>query len=151
MSTKAFADDAGQSRAPASNPPADHVSLELPAQPEWWALARISASAIATRLDFGVDAVEDLRLAIDELCNSCAVGAGADSRLELDYRVDDEGLHVTCAVSPIGSVLVDDPATNASLELSGRILDALVDAHAIEEVKDRRRRGWLSMRRPGGT
>lgn len=123
-----------------------HVRLVLPVRAELWVLARMSASALAARLDFGVDAVEDLRLAIDELCNSCATGANPSSSLTLDYTWDDDSVHVACAVEP-----VDGSATPASehlpLELSRRILAALVDAHEIGPVEDDRRRGWLIKRR----
>lgn len=123
-----------------------HVELVLPVRAELWVLARMSASAIAARLDFGVDAVEDLRLAIDELCNSCAVGAEASSRLRLDYTWDSDSVHVSCQVEPVADrAHARDP--HSSLELSERILDALVEEHAIEEVKEGRRRGWLTKHR----
>lgn len=123
----------------------DHVALHLPVRPELWVLARMSASAIASRLDFGFDAVEDLRLAIDELCNSCAAGAASESRLELHYRWDEDTIHVACNVNAIGPA---SPGANDTLELSARILDALVDDHGIEPVVGDRRRGWLTKRRP---
>ena len=123
-----------------------HVELVLPVRPELWVLARMSASAIAARLDFGVDAVEDLRLAIDELCNSCAVGSEADSRMRLDYHWDADSVHVSCQVAPVADrAHGSDP--HSSHELSERILDALVEEHEIEGVKDGTRRGWLTKRR----
>lgn len=124
---------------------ADHVELLLPVRPELWVLARMSASAIASRLDFGFDAVEDLRLAIDELCNACAAGASEASRLQLDYRWDEDTIHVTCTVGPI----TEEPTTGEdTLELSMRILDALVDSHGMDPIEDERQRGWLTKRRP---
>lgn len=123
----------------------EHVELLLPVRPELWVLARMSASAIASRLDFGFDAVEDLRLAIDELCNSCAAGAASDSRLRLQYRWDEDTIHVSCEVAPIGPV---SPVAADTLDLSARILDALVDSHGIEPVDDGRRKGWLTKSRP---
>lgn len=122
----------------------EHVELLLPVRAELWVLARMSASAIASRLDFGFDAVEDLRLAIDELCNSCAAGAAAESRLRLVYRWDIDTIHVACEVAPIGPVSAIAADT---LELSARILDALVDDHGIEPVADGRRKGWLTKSR----
>ncbi|MCU1490980.1 MAG: anti-sigma regulatory factor [Acidimicrobiaceae bacterium] len=126
----------------------DFVELQLPVHPELWALARMSASAIAARLDFGVDAVEDLRLAIDELCNSCAAGADGTSRLQLDYRWDEDSIHVACAVAPVAEDGAAEEASLSSLDLSRRILDALVDDHDVEAVKAGQRRGWLVKRRP---
>lgn len=127
----------------------EHVELVLPVRPELWALARMTASAIAARLDFSVDQLEDLRLSIDELCTSCAVQASAASRLHLDCRSDDRSVYVICSVFPVLDASNEEDLQ--SLELSARILEALVDEHAIEEVKEGRRRGWLVMRRDSGS
>jgi serine/threonine-protein kinase RsbW len=123
----------------------ERVELYLPVLAELRVLARMSASAIASRLDFGVDAVEDLRLAIDELCTSCAIGANEESRLLLEYAWDDDTIRVTCEVSPVQSVVA---SLDETLDLSARILDALVDAHGIEPVDGERRKGWLTKSRP---
>lgn len=123
----------------------EHVELVLPVRPELWILARMSASAIAAKLDFGIDAIEDLKLAIDELCNSCAVGATTESRLRLDYRFDEDSVRVSCAVAPV--LDVPDEEALQTVALSSRILGAFVDEYAIEEVKESRRRGWLTKRR----
>jgi hypothetical protein len=134
------------------------VVLSLPAQPELWSLARMTASGIASRLDFEVEEIEDLRLAIDELCGSCALGKGASGRIELHYRWDDRSIEVVCrvaaaaggrgdaaavrAVEPLGAP--GSPAGELSVdELSARLLDALVDSHGIEPFDGLRRQGWL--------
>lgn len=123
----------------------EHVELVLPVRPELWILARMSASAIASKLEFGIDAIEDLKLAIDELCTSCAVGATTESRLRLDYRFDEDSVRVHCAVAPV--VDTADEEALETVALSSRILGAFVDEYAIEEVKEGRRRGWLTKRR----
>jgi anti-sigma regulatory factor (Ser/Thr protein kinase) len=137
------------------------VVLSLPAQPELWSLARMTASGIASKLDFDVEEIEDLRLAIDELCGSCANGNGS-GRIELNYRWDDRSIEVVCrveampvprgeslavhAVKPLGER--GSPAGELSVdELSARLLDALVDEHGVEPVEGNRRRGWLRKRR----
>ncbi|HTX01560.1 MAG TPA: hypothetical protein VMD59_22440 [Acidimicrobiales bacterium] len=133
------------------------VVLSLPAQPELWSLARMTASGIASRLDFDVEEIEDLRLAIDELCGSCALGNDKSGRIELNYRWDDRSIEVVCRVEPMhgesDAVAVHpveplgvpgSPGGELSVdELSARLLDALVDAHGIEPFDGLRRRGWL--------
>src|ERR1700757_1797194 len=47
---------------------ADEVRLVVPARPEFLRLARVTAAGLAGRLGFSYDEIEDLRLAIDELC-----------------------------------------------------------------------------------
>src|SRR2546425_981063 len=46
----------------------DEVRLAVPATPEFVRLARVTAAGLASRLGFTFDDVDDLRLAIDELC-----------------------------------------------------------------------------------
>jgi serine/threonine-protein kinase RsbW len=54
------------------------VELRIPSKPEWVAVARLAVAAIANRLPFSVEEIEDLKLAIAEACTTCitqSVGA----------------------------------------------------------------------------
>src|ERR671933_512426 len=44
------------------------VRLVVPAAPEYLRLVRLTAAGMASRLGFTFDEVEDLRIAVDELC-----------------------------------------------------------------------------------
>ena len=67
----------------------DTVELTLPVQADLVVLARFAAATIASRADFDVEEIEDLRLAVDELCVSvrrrCHRG-----RLELRFLRDED-------------------------------------------------------------
>ncbi len=53
------------------------VELRIPSKPEWVAVARLAVAAIANRLPFSVEEIEDLKLAIAEACTICIQqGAG---------------------------------------------------------------------------
>ena len=130
----------------------EHVELLLPVRPELWVLARMSASAIASRLDFGFYAVEDLRLAIDELCSPLVGHNGRPGQLRLRYEWDEKTLEVSCLLD-VGAT--PGETTRHELrpeaeegELSDRILDALVDEHG-HSVTDTGHRVWLRKRRQG--
>ena len=103
----------------------DEVRLAVPAMPEFLRLARVTASGLASRLGFSFDEVEDLRLAIDELCYSL-IGRGRAGTVELRYVVLPEALEVE------GRGAFDGGGPQPVLtELSERILDALVDEHEL--------------------
>lgn len=49
----------------------DQIELELPARPDYLALARlIVAAAVRGDLEFGADRIDDLRLAVSEACTN---------------------------------------------------------------------------------
>jgi serine/threonine-protein kinase RsbW len=94
----------------------EQVELALPAQVEHLRLARLTASGFASDLDFSIDDVEDLRLAVDEAAALLVEHAPvAGSRLTLTYRVDD-GTVVIEGRCPInGRSLEVDPIRHAVL------------------------------------
>lgn len=99
------------------------VRLEVPAGPEFLRITRIMAAGVASRVGFTLDEVEDLRIAIDELC-FCLVGArGRAGTITLRYTLHDEGLAVE-GVGHFTDGLGNEPVTSA---LSDQILAAVVD------------------------
>jgi hypothetical protein len=127
------------------------VELSLAADAQMLFLARMTAAAVAARADFDYERVEDLRLAIDELCVGLMGAATGTGRLTLRFEWDDEGtLEVDVTLVPEEGVSANGhhpiPAVSGpSYELSERILDALVDDHGGESIGEMHR-AWLRMR-----
>lgn len=69
------------------------VRIELAATPGSFRLARIMVTAVAGGAGFTLDALEDLRLAVDELCFAL-VGAGRDGLLTLTLRLGQSNLEI---------------------------------------------------------
>lgn len=46
------------------------VRVEIPARAEWVAVARLTVAAVASRLRFSVDEIDDIKLAIAEACTT---------------------------------------------------------------------------------
>lgn len=124
----------------------DQVILVVPAKPEMWAIVRMTASALATRLDFSFEEVEDLRLAVTELCGSCAVDAEPSAQCECRFELFDSCLQLHCRVSPIGPADTEQEEFRllSTLELSSQILRATVDSHEIRPLEGDVRQGFLS-------
>jgi serine/threonine-protein kinase RsbW len=62
------------------------IRLAIPAEMRFLRAARLTAAGIAGDLGFGLQAIEDLRVAIDEMCAVLIAGAPASSELELVYQ-----------------------------------------------------------------
>lgn len=125
----------------------DRIELRFPARGDLIVLARLVTSAISARAGFDIEELEDLRLAVGELCLLTLQGHDArygDLRLEL--HVLDDAIRVQCMLehaAPGGEV---EPDENESARLSQQILDALVDEHG-RESQDGSVRAWLRKRR----
>ena len=105
------------------------VRLVVPASPEYLRLVRLTAAGMASRLGFTFDEVEDLRIAVDELCFHL-LGDGdddpsADTRsMDLIYSAGPDSITITGRTGLSGAV--PEPS-----DLSEQILDALVDEHEV--------------------
>jgi hypothetical protein len=106
----------------------DEVRLAVPAKPEFLGLARVTAAGLASRLGFTYDQVEDLRLAIDEICFGMTGSVGREGILELRFLLSREGI----TVEGTGHFPVPGPAHFS--ELSEVILSALVDDHSMSDT-----------------
>jgi serine/threonine-protein kinase RsbW len=118
----------GTSDAPASS----KVVVNLPAQPRLVRIARLVASGLANELGFGVDRLDDVRLAVGEACGF-AVQVGA-SEITLTYALDESSLEVTIDADLDGAGAEPEEDYAA---LVGQVLAVACSEHHIDR-DDRR-------------
>ena len=99
------------------------VRLEVPASPEFLRISRIMAAGVASRVGFTLDEVEDLRIAIDELCFALVGAKGRRGTITLRYLLDGEELSVE-GEGRFTDDMGGEPVISA---LSDQILAAVVD------------------------
>lgn len=73
----------------------EHVAMTIPARPEYVGVVRLAAAAIAGRMAFGYDEVEDLKVAVSEACSEAILNAG--SRVEIQFEVAPDRLEILVA------------------------------------------------------
>ncbi|MCU1484722.1 MAG: putative anti-sigma regulatory factor, serine/threonine protein kinase [Actinomycetia bacterium] len=121
----------------------EEVRLTMPATPQLLRVARLTAAGLASRLGFSVDEIEDVKIAVDELCFALVGSKGRAGSLTLTYRLGDHQLEIDGegTFTPDGAEQAPAPS-----ELSAQILAAVVDEHAITRDGDTMRFHLLKRR-----
>jgi serine/threonine-protein kinase RsbW len=73
----------------------DVVELRIPCKAEWVALARLSVAAVASRLSFSIDEIEDIKLAVAEACTNAIQHANGSQFIDIRCEAVDGGLRIS--------------------------------------------------------
>jgi serine/threonine-protein kinase RsbW len=73
---------------------AERLELRVPTTPTQLPAVRAMAGDLAMRMDYDLDAVEDLRLAVDEACATLSSVVAGDRRLTVVFETTRAGLHI---------------------------------------------------------
>lgn len=122
----------------------EEVKLTMPAVPQLLRVARLTAAGLAGRLGFNFDEIEDVKIAVDELCFALVGTKGRDGDLTVTYRLLPDALEIE-GRGAFGAGLGDVTPS----ELSAQILAAVVDEHELSREGDELR-FRLRKRRVGG-
>jgi serine/threonine-protein kinase RsbW len=121
----------------------DVALIAVPASGAYLGVLRTATAAIAARLQFTLDEIEDLRIAVDEACAILLVVADLKAELACRFTITDGSLTVAASVTT--------PATRVRLpsgeSFAWQVLSALTDDVAAE-VGDNRATICLTKRRP---
>jgi len=71
-----------------------HVTLTIPADGAYLSILRTATAGVAARLDFTLDGIEDLRMAVDEACALLLPQSEADSDLHCTFDVGQTSLTI---------------------------------------------------------
>ncbi len=77
---------------------ADTIRMTIPALLAYVRLPRVAIAGLATRSGFSYDEVEDLRLAVGEVCQVLLDGADRDGTLTIDFAVARGTVRVQVAI-----------------------------------------------------
>jgi len=108
----------------------DQVVLRLPAESAYLSVLRTATASLASRLDFTLDDIEDLRIAVDEACALLLPHALEGSSLECAFDLSPDALAVTV------SVPTSEPVSIAQDSFAWTVLTALVGDVTSKETDD---------------
>ncbi len=106
--TAAVGEAAGEAAgAAASSPrlqqPQDHVTVRLPAEGAYLSVLRTATAGLAARMDFTLDEIEDLRIAVDEACAMLLKQATPGTSLECDFLLGPDELTISVSVPSVAA------------------------------------------------
>ena len=70
------------------------VELKIPAKAEWVAVARLAIAAVANRLNFSIEDIEDVKLAVAEACTHCIQQGGRNDAIWITCETEPEMLTI---------------------------------------------------------
>jgi serine/threonine-protein kinase RsbW len=108
----------------------DQVVLRLPAAGAYLSVLRTATASLASRLDFTLDDIEDLRIAVDEACALLLPHAVEGADLECVFDLGPNELSVSVTVP------TDRPAPIAQDSFAWTVLNALVGEVTSEVTGD---------------
>lgn len=103
------------------------VVITVPARAEFLHVVRTVVGSVAARHDLTIDAIEDLRIAVDEACAQLLVARG--SAVTVTLVAASEGLEATCSTDADVPVWPPDGVEHS---LASQVLQGLADSVAWE-------------------
>ncbi len=123
---------AGAAAATGGQGPKDVVTVRMPAESAYLSVLRTATAGLAARLDFTLDEIEDLRIAVDEACAMLLPQALPGTSLECEFELG------TYAMTVAVSVQAANGRPPSRETFSWTVLNALagkVDAHVGPDEK----------------
>ena len=105
----------------------DAVRISVPARAEFLHVVRTVVGSVAARNDLTIDAIEDLRIAVDEACAQLLVARGSVLTVEITALAD--GVETLCTIDAEVGVWPPDGVQHS---LAAQVLQGLADSVAWE-------------------
>ena len=112
---------------------ADVVLLAVPASGAWLGVLRTATASLASRLQFTLDEIEDLRIAVDEACAILLALASLEAVLSCRFTVTGDALTVDATVPTDNPSSVRLPSGES---FAWQVLSALTDDVSAKTEND---------------
>lgn len=120
----------------------DVVTIRLPAAGAYLSILRTATAGLAARLDFTLDEIEDLRIAVDEACAILLAQAQPGADLECEFELSRDVIRISVGVLTLdGQTPARDTFAWTVLSALVGDVDSRVDADSRLTVDLQKRRG----------
>ncbi|WP_433529751.1 anti-sigma regulatory factor [Micromonospora sp. CA-263727] len=123
----------------------DVVHLTVPADGGYLGVLRTATAGLAARLQFALDEIEDLRIAVDEACAMLLAIAPRGAELDCRFAVTEDALTVEVTVPTVPGARLPAESSFAWKVLTALTTSAsasAVDGRATISLLTRRASGW---------
>lgn len=73
----------------------DTIKLTLPCKPEYVVVARMAISAVANKMEFDIEEIDDIKVAVGEACNNAILhGGGKEATYDLSMTILGDRLQI---------------------------------------------------------
>jgi serine/threonine-protein kinase RsbW len=121
--------------------PLDVVVITLPADSAYLSVLRTATAGLAARLDFTIDEIEDLRIAVDEACAMLLPQAVPGADITCEFQLEEASIRVGV------SVLTVDGEQPSRDTFAWTVLSAL--AGDVDSSADADQRITITLRKHG--
>ncbi|MEI5674769.1 MULTISPECIES: anti-sigma factor [Nocardioides] len=116
---------------PDPRPARADVELRLPADGAYVSVLRTTTAGLAARLDFTIDDIEDLRIAVGEACAMVLPEADPGTSLVTEFHLAPSQLTITVGVQASSAASPDYDS------FAWQVLDTLASAASVESTPGR--------------
>ena len=109
----------------------DYVNMTLPCKPEYVGVVRLTVSAIANRMGFNIEEIEDIKVAVAEACTN-AIKHGLDEEFDASFTIFADKMTISIKdrgkgvkIENIAELDLGNPSENGGLGLF--IIKSLMD------------------------
>lgn len=111
------------------------IRMELPANPEYVSVARMTVFAISNMIGFNIEEIEDIKVALSEACTN-AIKHSQKDIFQLNFEIGKDRLDIEVTDEGVGYVIKDlsepDPENPKENGLGLFIIKAFMDDVEIE-------------------
>lgn len=102
----------------------DIIVISLPFKAEYVSVARLTASGIASRIGFDIEIIEDIKVALAEVCNKLVnAGSSADS-YRIEFKIEPGKMDISFgAADPSLKCIFDSGQDTLAISIMNALMD----------------------------
>jgi serine/threonine-protein kinase RsbW len=113
----------------------DRIDLHVPVKAEYVSMNRLVSSSLASLMGFDIEAIDDIKVCLGEVCNQCIQLAALQADfLAIGFLRDGDLLRMEVSVEVENEL---DESTTSGLEMSRLIVETLMDDFIVAQENGR--------------